>query len=60
MPASNLGAAIPLYVTRKDADGETGTWSVSFWVPALAFALTWLNVVGWAVYGLVELISKVV
>jgi hypothetical protein len=51
---ANLGISVPIYVTRKSADGETGSYSLSLWMTALAILLVWTNVVVWGVIGLVE------
>lgn len=58
--SGDMVAAIPVYVTRTDADGETGTLSMSIWMQLVVLLLAWLNAVGWSIYGLVELVSKLI
>jgi hypothetical protein len=53
-------APIPFYVTRKTAWGDTGSLSVGSWALVPIALLVPLNIIGWSVYGLVELVSKVV
>jgi hypothetical protein len=53
-------APIPFYVTRKTACGDTGSLSVGSWALVPIALLVPLNIIGWSVYGLVELVSKVV
>jgi len=48
----SLTDSLPIYVTRKDADGETGTYSLSGWAVLLAMLLIWLNIVVWGFLGL--------
>lgn len=50
----NMGISVPVYVTRKTADGTTGSYSLSLWMPILAILLVWFNVVVWSIIGLVE------
>ena len=52
--------SIPIYVTRKNNDGEVGTWFVEAHFGVLVLILVALNALGWSIYGIVELISKVV
>ena len=47
-----LGTNLPVYVTRRSADGYTGTYYLSAWMPLLAILIVWLNVVCWGAYGL--------
>lgn len=51
---------MPLYVTRKTANGVTGDFSISPGLGVTIFLLVLLNIVGWSLYGLVELGSKAV
>lgn len=44
---------MPVYVTRKTADGDTGSLSLSIWMPLFAVLLLWLNVMVWGIVGLV-------
>lgn len=48
----DLAAAAPVYVTRKDSDGVTGTWSMSMWMALLVMFLVWLVIVLWSVVGI--------
>lgn len=43
----------PIYVTRKSASGETGSYSMTLWMTLFAFLLVWANVMVWSVVGLV-------
>lgn len=49
--ASNLNLQVPVYVTRKTADGYTGSYSQSLWMTILAQLLVWTNIVLWGVVG---------
>ena len=44
----------PVYVTRENAHGVTGTISISGWQLALATTLVTLNVIAWSCLGLYE------
>lgn len=51
---------MPIYVTRQNADGLTGTVSLG---PAYVLLLTitvYFNLLGWSIYGLVLLIEHLV
>jgi len=56
----SLGTALPVYVTRPTADGRVAFFTVAAGFVVLIEFLLVLNMVGWGVYGLVELFSKVV
>lgn len=51
---------LPVYVTRKSGNGQTGDFSLSPGLAVTLFLLIVLNVAGWSIYGLVELALKVV
>ena len=51
---------LPVYVTRKTSDGQTGNFSLSPGLAVTLFLLIVLNVGGWSIYGLILLLSKVV
>lgn len=55
----NLSASIPVYVTRKTADGYTGSLSLSIWMQLLALLLVWGNGVAWGLIGLYEAVRVV-
>ena len=55
----NMGISAPVYVTRKTADGTTGSYSLSLWMTILAMLLVWLNVVVWSVVGVVEAVRVI-
>jgi len=55
----SLQSSIPVYVTRKDADGNTGTYSYSIWMTLLAGFVVWLNVVVWGAVGLVTAVRVI-
>lgn len=57
--ASGLGQTMPIYVTRKDAHGQTMTYSQTYWMTALAQFVVWFNVVLWAVVGVVEAVRVI-
>lgn len=44
----------PVYVTRKTADGWTGSYYLPFWMTLTALLLAWLNIVAWGALGLYE------
>lgn len=52
----NLGLSLPIYTTRKDAHGDTATYSQSLWMTLLVQVLIWLNLIAWGIIGLVEAI----
>jgi hypothetical protein len=43
MAKNNWTAMMPVYVTRKDAHGDTGSFSLSIWMVLLAGFLIWFN-----------------
>lgn len=55
----SLTDSMPIYVTRKDAGGETGTLSLSIWMPLVAMLLIWVNVIVWGVVGLVVAVEVI-
>ncbi len=50
---------IPIYVTRKNASGETGEFSLAPWPFLITCAMVWFNVMGWSAYGLYTLGDKI-
>jgi hypothetical protein len=52
--AKNLGEMMPIYITRKNSEGDTGTLSASIWMVLLVVLLVWSNVVVWGVVGLIQ------
>lgn len=55
-----LTDTMPIYVTRKAASGETGSLSLSIWMPLVALLLVWLNVVLWSIVGLVAAVETLI
>lgn len=51
---------IPIYVTRKTGDEVTGQFFVNAWLGLLLLYIFLFNVLGWGIFGLIELFSKVV
>jgi len=51
---ANWGAQAPIYVTRKNADGWIGSYSMSLGMSLPAMLLVWLNVIAWGLIGLYE------
>lgn len=51
---------MPIYVTRKTADGYTGSYTLPGWQALLMVLIITFNIIGWGLYGLVDLIAKVV
>lgn len=49
-----MSEGIPIYVTRKDATGRTGTWSVTPAAGAVVVLLALANLVLWLAYGAYE------
>lgn len=58
--SGDMAEATPVYVTRQTASGLTGALSLSIWMQLLVIFLVWFNIVGWGIYGLVELVTKIV
>lgn len=56
----DLSATTPVYVTRKTADGYTGSLSLSIWMQLLVLLLLWFNAVIWGCVGLYEAVRVVV
>lgn len=50
---------IPVYVTRKDADGKIGAWSVSAPVGVFLLLLVLTNVVLWGVAGIIAAVGVI-
>jgi hypothetical protein len=50
---AGLNTPLLVYVTRKTAHGETGSFELSAWMPLLVLAIAWLNAVTWGLLGLV-------
>lgn len=55
----NLSASTPVYVTRKSADGYTGSLSMSIWMQLLVLLLFWFNAVIWGCIGIYEAVRVV-
>lgn len=55
----DMAASIPVYVTRKTADGKTGSLSLSIWTALLVLLLVWLNAVIWGCIGIYEAVRLV-
>lgn len=58
-----LNRPIPIYVTRRADDGVDtvqGAFTVKRWYWLPAKALTFANIIGWGLYGLVVLVGEVV
>ena len=53
MRAYGLNNTAQVYVTRKDADGNISSYSLSLWMTLLAMLLVWANIVIWGIIGLV-------
>jgi hypothetical protein len=49
----SLTDEMPVYVTRPTAGGETGSMTISAWVPLVVMILTALNLIVWGTIGLV-------
>lgn len=49
--SNNWGAQIPVYVTRKNADGFVGTYSFAAWLVVLVQFLVSINIVLWGAAG---------
>ena len=50
--SATMQTSIPVYVTRKTANGETGSFSLSLWMSLLALMLVWANIVLWSLFGI--------
>jgi len=50
----DLSQVMPLYVTRKTANGETGSLSISVWSALLILLLVVFNIIVWGLIGLYE------
>lgn len=55
----SLADSTPIYVTRKTAGGETGSYGMSLWMSLIALLLIWLNVIVWGCLGLYEAVRVV-
>jgi hypothetical protein len=51
-----LGGPIPIYVTRANADGVIGCWSVGAWFGLVVTLIIMANVLLWSVYALLQVI----
>lgn len=49
---------VPVYVTRPTSRGHIGEITVGAWLVIPIVFLTAFNIIGWGIYGLVELIGK--
>lgn len=49
-----LNTSLPVYVTRKTANGQTASYSCPAWMPIFAVLLFLLNVIVWGGIGLYE------
>lgn len=50
----SAGFVLPIYVTRKNSEGYSATWSINTLVGIVALGLLQLNVILWSVVGLYE------
>lgn len=57
---ANLVEALPVYVTRKDANGQTTTYSMSIWVTLFVMIVVGLNIIVWGLIALYEAILFVI
>lgn len=48
-----LGTTLPIYVTRKTADGQTAHYSLSLWMTVLVILLVWLSIIIWSIVGFI-------
>lgn len=53
-----LFSGIPIYVTRKNADGLIATWSIAAIWGLIILYLAIFNVIGWLIYAAVVLVEK--
>lgn len=51
---------LPLHVTRETASGYTGAYYAPAWLATIIVAVVICNIIGWGVYGIVELAGKVI
>jgi hypothetical protein len=56
---SDLLKQTPIYVSRETSNGAQGSLWLALWVQISLLALAVFNGLGWGVYGLIELASKV-
>ena len=56
----DANASSPVYVTRKDADGETGTLYLAIWMQLAVLLIAWANAFGWGLYSLVHLVGNLI
>ena len=49
-----LNNSIPVYVTRKTANGETVQYSQSLWMTLAVQLLVTFNAILWGIYGLIQ------
>jgi hypothetical protein len=56
---NNWTVGIPIYVTRKNAAGMIGSWTISAWVGVAVMYLVFLNIFAWGLVGLYEAVRVV-
>jgi hypothetical protein len=47
---------IPIYVTRKNANGVSATWTINAFIPLLAMFIVFANIILWGIFGFYEVI----
>lgn len=55
-----MNKQMPVYVTRKNADGWIGTVWLNAYAVVGAATLVLANLVGWSIFGLVALVEQVI
>ncbi len=60
MPFYGLNNSLPIYVTRKTANGDVASYSISIWMSLLVIFLGWTNAVVWGALGLYFAVKAVV
>jgi hypothetical protein len=49
----SLRSSIPVYVTRRDADGLIASYEMPLWMSLFGLLMVWLNIMVWSLIGLV-------
>lgn len=52
--------AIPLWVSRENADGQIAQFTVNIWVHLMVCMLALVNAIGWGAYGVYSLGNLVI
>jgi len=57
---SKWNYSLPVYVTNPRGDGFIADYSLNVWMAMLIYILILINALGWGIYGVIELLQKVI